>query len=68
MILIGICGASGSGKSTLADALANRLGDRCLVIQQDCYYRDHPDLSFSERAKPITTSRAFSTTICCCMT
>ncbi len=44
MILIGICGASGSGKSTLADALANRLGDRCLVIQQDCYYRDHPDL------------------------
>lgn len=42
MILIGICGASGSGKSTLADALANRLGDRCLVIQQDCYYRDHP--------------------------
>lgn len=51
MILIGICGASGSGKSTLADALANRLGDRCLVIQQDCYYRDHPDLSFTERAK-----------------
>ena len=51
MILIGICGASGSGKSTLADALANRLGDRCLVIQQDCYYRDHPDLSFAERAK-----------------
>lgn len=38
-------------KSTLADALANRLGDRCLVIQQDCYYRDHPDLSFTERAK-----------------
>ena len=51
MILIGICGASGSGKSTLADALENRLGDRCLVIQQDCYYRDHPDLSFTERAK-----------------
>ena len=51
MILIGICGASGSGKSTLADALANRLGDRCLVIQQDCYYRAHPDLSFTERAK-----------------
>lgn len=51
MILMGICGASGSGKSTLADALANRLGDRCLVIQQDCYYRDHPDLSFTERAK-----------------
>lgn len=68
MILIGICGASGSGKSTLADALANRLGDRCLVIQQDCYYRDHPDLSFTERAKPITTNPAFLTTICCCTT
>lgn len=51
MIFIGICGASGSGKSTLADALANKLGERCLVLQQDCYYRDHPDLSFAERAK-----------------
>ena len=69
MILIGICGASGSGKSTLADALANRLGDRCLVIQQDCYYRDHPDLSFTERAKlNLTTNPAFLTTICCCTT
>ena len=62
MILIGICGASGSGKSTLADALANRLGDRCLVIQQDCYYRDHPAQS------SITTNLAFLTTICCCTT
>lgn len=51
MIFIGICGASGSGKSTLADALALKLGDRCLVLQQDCYYRDHPDLSFTERGK-----------------
>ncbi len=51
MIFIGICGASGSGKSTLADALAQKLGDRCLVLQQDCYYRDHPDLSFDERVK-----------------
>lgn len=51
MIFIGICGASGSGKSTLADALAQKLGNRCLVLQQDCYYRDHPDLSFDERVK-----------------
>ena len=29
---VAIVGKSGSGKSTLADALANRLGDRCLVI------------------------------------
>ncbi len=49
MIFIGICGASGSGKSTLAQSVAEKLGDRCLVIQQDCYYRDHPELSFEQR-------------------
>lgn len=49
MIFIGICGASGSGKSTLADSLAASLGDRCLVLQQDCYYKDHSELSFEER-------------------
>ncbi len=51
MILIGICGASGSGKSTLIQALSDKLGDHCLVIQQDCYYRDHPDLPFDDRAQ-----------------
>lgn len=55
-------------KSTLADALANRLGDRCLVIQQDCYYRDHPDLSFTERAKLNYDEPGILTTICCCTT
>ena len=50
MLFIGICGASGSGKSTLAEALREKLGeDRCLVLQQDCYYRDHPDLTFEQR-------------------
>ena len=50
MLFIGICGASGSGKSTLAHALEERLGkDRCLVLQQDAYYRDHPDLTFEQR-------------------
>ena len=50
MIFIGICGASGSGKSTLAHALEERLGSsRCLVLQQDAYYRDHPDLTFEQR-------------------
>lgn len=49
MIFIGICGASGSGKSTLADSLAAALGDRCLVLQQDCYYRDHSELPFEQR-------------------
>ena len=49
MLFIGICGASGSGKSTLAESLADRLGEKCLVLQQDCYYRDHSHLSFEER-------------------
>ncbi len=49
MIFIGICGASGSGKSTLADSLAAALGDRCFVLQQDCYYKDHSHLPFEER-------------------
>ncbi len=52
MLFIGICGASGSGKSTLAYALQDRLGEkRCLVLQQDAYYHDHPDLSMEERVR-----------------
>ena len=50
MLFIGICGASGSGKSTLAEGLKKRLGDRAVVIQQDAYYKDHPHLTFAERA------------------
>ena len=49
MLFIGICGASGSGKSNLADSLAARLGEKCFVLQQDCYYKDHSHLSFEER-------------------
>lgn len=50
MIFIGICGASGSGKSTLAESVAERLGaDRCTLIQQDCYYKDHSHLPFEKR-------------------
>ena len=51
MIFIGICGASGSGKSTLADSLAAALGDRCFVLQQDCYYKDDSHLPFEERCR-----------------
>ena len=51
MIFIGICGASGSGKSTLADSLAAALGNRCFVLQQDCYYKDHRHLPFEERCR-----------------
>lgn len=51
MIFISICGASGSGKSTLADSLASALGDHALVLQQDCYYKDHSHLPFEERCR-----------------
>ena len=45
MIFIGICGASGSGKSTLARELVKNIGARCLVMNQDAYYFDHPDMT-----------------------
>lgn len=51
MLLIGICGASGSGKSTLARELVRDIGVSSLVLNQDAYYSDHPDLSFEERVK-----------------
>lgn len=49
MLFIGICGASGSGKSTLARELATMVNRSILVINQDAYYLDHPDLTFEER-------------------
>lgn len=50
MVIIGVCGASGSGKSTLAKALYERLDD-CLLLRQDSYYRNHPDMTFEERCE-----------------
>ncbi len=49
MLFIGICGASGSGKSTLAEELAKMVNRSILIINQDAYYYDHPDLTFEER-------------------
>lgn len=49
MLFIGICGASGSGKSTLAEELATMVNKSILIINQDAYYKNHPDLSFEER-------------------
>lgn len=51
MLFIGICGASGSGKSTLAQELATMVNRIILIINQDAYYLDHPDLSFEERCR-----------------
>ena len=49
MLFIGICGASGSGKSTLAHELAKLVNRSILIINQDAYYYDHPDMSFEDR-------------------
>ncbi|MBX2797228.1 MAG: uridine kinase [Myxococcales bacterium] len=40
MTLIGIAGGSASGKTSLAVAIAEYLGDQCLRIAHDRYYRD----------------------------
>lgn len=49
MLFIGICGASGSGKTTLAEELSKMANKSILIINQDAYYYDHPDMSFEER-------------------
>ena len=49
MLFIGICGASGSGKSTLAEELATMVNKSILIINQDAYYKNHPDLRFEKR-------------------
>lgn len=51
MLVIGICGASGSGKTTLAQELAARIQGGAVLLSQDAYYLDHPDMDFAERTK-----------------
>lgn len=51
MLFIGICGASGSGKTTLADELVRDMGVESVMINQDAYYLDHPELTFEERTR-----------------
>lgn len=51
-ILIGIAGPSGSGKSLLANTIVKELGsNQVAVISEDCYYKDHSNLSLEKRAK-----------------
>ena len=51
-LIIGICGGTGSGKTTITDRIISALApESVLVLQQDHYYRDFPDLSLEERAK-----------------
>lgn len=50
-IIIGIAGASGSGKTLVAANVVKDIGqDKAVIIQEDSYYKDLPDMSFDERA------------------
>lgn len=50
-IIIGIAGASASGKSLLANTIVRELGsDQVVIISEDSYYKDHPEMAFEERA------------------
>lgn len=51
VLFIGICGASGSGKTTLASELVRDMGVESVVLNQDAYYFDHPELTFEERRR-----------------
>lgn len=51
-LIIGICGGTGSGKTTITDRLIQAFSESgVLVLQQDHYYKDLPDLPLAERAK-----------------
>jgi uridine kinase len=41
--IVGIAGGTASGKTTVAQALCAALGERCLLLTQDRYYRSLPD-------------------------
>ncbi len=51
-LIIGICGGTGSGKTTIADRIISALSpDSVLVLQQDHYYKDFPNLPLERRAR-----------------
>ncbi len=51
-LVIGVCGGTGSGKTTIVGRIISALPESSvLVLQQDHYYRDFPDLPLDQRAK-----------------
>jgi uridine kinase len=48
-VVLGIAGGTASGKTTLAEALAARLGDACLLVSHDRYYRPGGDVDPADR-------------------
>lgn len=50
-LVIGICGGTGSGKTTITARIISILSsESVLVLQQDHYYKDFPQLSLEQRA------------------
>ena len=48
-LLVGIGGGTASGKTTVAKRIAQDLGERAVIIDQDSYYRNLSDISLEER-------------------
>lgn len=51
-IIIGIAGPSGSGKSLFGKSISSNfnLNNEVIIISEDGYYRNRPDLTFEERS------------------
>lgn len=50
-LIVGICGGSGSGKTTLTNKIYENFLENAVVIPMDNYYKDFPEIPFSERIK-----------------
>ena len=48
-LLVGIGGGTASGKTTVAKRIAQDLGERAVIIDQDSYYRNLGDITLEER-------------------
>jgi len=50
-LVIGVAGGTASGKTTVARHIAEALGETCVLLDQDSYYRDLSELTVEERAE-----------------
>jgi uridine kinase len=51
-LIIGICGGTGAGKTTITNRITQALSvANVIILEQDNYYKDFPELSLAERTK-----------------
>lgn len=50
-LVIGFCGGTGSGKTTLANRIYKKFEDEAILINMDCYYKNHPEMTYDERTR-----------------